>query len=112
MTFVASGPLGVISQPDRFAELLGLRQAQIPMPHLMSLQAVVRGCRVRRSLFEQHVLAPILAAGLQKKHALQQARQVDTIHNCHQVGLALLHGCLAWRVTWILHAAVALRTTA
>lgn len=38
------------------------------------MQAVVRGCRVRRSLFEAHVLAPILATGLQKKLALQQAR--------------------------------------
>ena len=46
----------------------------------MSLQAVARGCRVRRSLFEDHVLAPILAAGLQKKLALQQARQVHTLH--------------------------------
>ena len=40
----------------------------------LHVQAVLRGNKARRSLFEAHVLAPILAAGLRGKAALQQAR--------------------------------------
>ena len=38
------------------------------------VQAVLRGNKARHSLFEARVLAPILAAGLRGKAALQQAR--------------------------------------
>ena len=48
--------------------------SQIKCRFELHVQAMLRGNKARRSLFEARVLAPILAAGFRGKAALQQAR--------------------------------------